>query len=133
MLVIPRRSESIIFLLAFSILGAVGNIVTASSPASVKAVLPSAGWQVAWNAVLLLGSIIALVAILWKETYASLQAEAIGLMMAGLATMFYGLVVPFYAGWGGLNASCIAVAFGLTMLFRRHRIEKVLDTPSEEM
>jgi hypothetical protein len=130
MLIIPRRSESILFLLGFSILGAVGNIAKASSPPSVKAVLPF--WaQVAWNLALLVGSVIALVAILWRETYLSLQAEAIGLLMAGLSTLFYGVVVPFYAGWTGGTAGGIAIAFGLTMLFRRRRIEKVLATPPE--
>ena len=132
MLIIPRRSESIIFLLAFSILGAVGNIATASAPPSVKAVLPF--WaQVTWNGILLAGSIIAFIAVLWKETYYSLQAESLGLLMAGLSTLFYGVVVPFYAGAEGGTAGGIAIAFGLTMLLRRRRIEKVLDTPSKEV
>lgn len=100
-------------------------------PASVRAQMPEGAAQL-WSLGLTLGCLVAVVGLAWPRpprpllTTTGLLLERVGLIVVAWSTVFYAVAVMCTAGWAGLAAAGIVLAFGLASAAQARKIRRTL-------
>ena len=99
-------------------------------PGSISDVLPDPV-AFAWNAFLLLGAVLALAGIYWRERATGLVMEQLGLGLVGVTSLIYVACVLFILGLSGALACAIVGGFGISCLRRYWQIQAIVDSVAE--
>lgn len=102
----------------------------ARPPASVRIQLDPISGQI-WAAALALGSLIALIGLVWRRPHVGLSVtglllEQVGLVIAGVATVFYCMMAFATVGWDAAPPVGTVLAFGLASFAQAEKIENVI-------
>lgn len=118
--------------LGMSFATAVSGIASHSvRPGSIEEGVGQTG-TTGWYVLLLLGSLAALMGIFWPERATGLVLEEMGLLAAGLCTIFYAIVVVFIIGAGGGYAAGLLASYGTAAVCRSWQIRRFLATVAKE-
>lgn len=99
-------------------------------PGTLRTVMPpwmSAGW--AWT--LLVGSLLTLVGIYWKDRILGLIGEQLGLALVGVASVAYAICVVYVAGADAVITASLIGGFGASCLRRYFQIQQTLNAVHE--
>lgn len=102
-------------------------LVGEARPGSISALLPPWAGDV-WGAMLVVGALVALLGIYWRNRVTGIVLEQIGLMSVGLGALFYTLVVVIQNGVPALYATIFVGGFGTSCLWRYFQLARFLKT-----
>lgn len=115
-----------IFLLIMLIFSVTPLLWGAPAPISIEALLPTPVIKL-WAATASLGSLVALLGIIWPRRVIGMVIEQVGLVMVGVAACFYGAAIWIVTGEVGRVPGAIISAFGLSCLVRWYQLQKLVD------
>lgn len=116
-----------LFTLYLALLTALPTVLgVVPQPGTMRAVLP--GFVVAiWAWILLVGSIVTLAGIYWKDRGTGLITEQLGLALVGASTLLYAGVLLAVAGEPAVITGAILGGFGASCLLRYYQIQQTVD------
>lgn len=116
-----------LYLLYLTLLVSVPIVLGAAPrPGSVADLLPDLmAWG--WSLILAVGSAVALLGIFWRERVTGLIAEQVGLVLVGVATLAYTVMVFHAVGDDGLVQIAIVGGYGASCIRRYFQIQQILD------
>lgn len=96
-------------------------------PGSVAELLPDWASDI-WGAMLVLGAIVALAGIYWRNRVTGIVLEQVGLAAVGGGAIFYAMVVYVGIGTRGLYAIIFIFGFGISCIWRYFQLARYLGT-----
>lgn len=126
-----RHPFELFFLYVVITTALLGLATPRARPGSVQEGVGHVGTLI-WYSTLLLGGLVALAGIFWKERATGLFAEAAGLAISGLCTIFYGCAALIILGAQSLYPAITLLGYGTAALWRAGQIRKLLATVARE-
>lgn len=75
-------------------------------------------WSTLWGAFLLLGSLIALLGIYWKNQITGMLIERSGIVLLGGASLIWPILVLSKIGWAGIIAAIFTLGFSAACVWQ---------------
>lgn len=116
-----------LFLLALCIVSGLPTLLGANpGPASIEALLPELMVRV-WSFMLVVGAAISLIGAALKNRVNGILVEQVGLVMVGVAAVFYAFGIFIVIGFqvGAISASII-LGFGAACLYRWYQLQRYI-------
>lgn len=121
-----------LFFVGFTLLvSASGLAHRQARPGSVQEAVGHTG-SLIWYFALVLGALATLLGIFWRERATGLTLEMLGLFVAGLATVFYGITAMIILGEVATYSAGIMFGYGGAALWRSAQIRHLLVTVARE-
>lgn len=121
-----------IFMLLLAAVTSIPSLLGAApEPGSIEEALP--GWaSFSWQVALVIGSVMALVGIWWRERATGLILEQLGLALVGVAGVIYAFSVWSVVGVAAAIPGGIILGFGIACIVRWRQIQRTINAVHAE-
>lgn len=123
---IRSRHPFELFFVVIVLLTSIGGLLSDRvRPGSVQEGVGHGG-TLAWYIALLVGGLVALAGIYWRDRATGLIMEAVGLVITGGCTVFYALAALLLIGSGSVYPAMTLLAYGAAAIWRAGQIYRLL-------